>query len=148
MAKAMVIRTSGLVEAVSFPETANARDKLDWYYKVLGCDIIDVARPYGLEKDAKATGLKHLVGKYCMIVDDEGLLKEDFEVNVIASLLYGYDDHGQPLAGDVLVCKNEMTDEGMDSVGMDDADLRMLFDAISRLVAKHNKKVSEQDGRY
>lgn len=48
----------------------------------------------------------------CMIVDDEGLLK-DKPINHIASIWYGY-----PIVGDVVICKEGWTPEGNDLVDM------------------------------
>jgi len=46
-------------------------------------------------------------GKWILIADEEGLLKEA-PLNVIASLLNGMQYHGQPIVGTVLVCPSEM----------------------------------------
>jgi hypothetical protein len=76
---------------------------LDFYYKLLGCDTIDIVRT--------------IDEKLSLVVDDEGLLKENPQPNIPASLMYGWLEHGQPLVGNALLCEREYTDEGVDTVG-------------------------------
>lgn len=131
------IRANGMADIVDFPEN----DKLDWYYKMIGCDCIDIVTPYGVDNIAKMYDLKSIIGKFCLIVDDEGLLKENPEVNPIASLMYGIDDHGQALFGNVLVGVNKPTEDGIETVGMTDNELMLLQVCINSLIDRHNEKV-------
>ena len=137
--KGLLIRADGIAEAVDFP----VEDKLNWYYEKLGCDYIDIVHPYGIDEIAETYNLKSLLGKFCIICDDEALLKAEPKVNVIASLLYGVDDHGQPLCGDVLIAKDEETEDGIECVGLDDAEMMLLQVCINSLIEKHNEKVRE-----
>lgn len=139
--KALVIRANGMAEYVEFPK--KGEDKLRWYYETLGIGCIDIVRPHGLEEVAETYGLKSLLGKFSLVVDDEALLKEKPQLNVIASLLYGVDKHGQPLFGDVMVVKDEVTEEGIDSVGMSDGEAMLLQTSINSLIDMHNMKIKE-----
>lgn len=138
--KGLLIKPSGLTEEVEFA----TKDKLPWYYEKLECGWIDIVDAYGVNHVAETYGLKSLLNKYCMVVDDESLLKADPQVNYIASLLYGADTHGQPLFGTVLVGKNEVTDDGIDTVGLDENEMMMLYAAINSLIARHNELVSKK----
>lgn len=129
------------IDVVNFT-ASNVEEKLGRYYELIGCDCIDIVTPYGLEDIAKAAGLSHLVGKFCMVVDDEALLKENPKVNAMASLLYGVDLHGQPLCGSVLVAKNQATDDGIETVGLNQLDIMQVQSVINALVAVHNEKVA------
>lgn len=135
----LLISPNGVAEVVEFPES----DKLDWYYEQLDCSCIDIVRPYGLEHVAKTYNLESLLDKFCIVCDDEALLKEKPEINPIASLLYGCDQHGQPLFGKVLIGADKVTDEGIETVGFDDEDLMLLQASINSLIAMHNEKVKE-----
>lgn len=135
--KALLINPTGLIEIVEFPE----KDKLDWYYKMLDCSCIDIVNPYGIDEVVETYDLKGLKGKFCLICDDEGLLKEDPQMNPIASLLYGMDVHNGVLCGKVLVACNEYTDDGIDSVGMTENDVFLIRAAINSLIEFHNEKV-------
>lgn len=77
--------------------------KLDYYYKAIDCDTIDIVH----------TSMKDT----CLVVDDEALFKEENEINVIASLLYGIRTHGQPIVGKALLTAEEYTSEGIECVG-------------------------------
>lgn len=140
--KAVVFKANGLAMVVDFPE---GEDKLHWYYDTIGCRCIDIVKPYGLEQVAKMYDLKAYLDKFSMVVDDEGLLVDEPQVNVVASLLYGADDHGQVLCGDVLIVKDEETEEGIDSVGLNDAEVNMLFAAVNSLIEMHNEKVKADE---
>lgn len=118
-------------------------DKLDWYYEQIECDCIDIVDPHGVNKVAKEHDLKAVIGKFCLICDDDGLLKEDPKVNPIASLLYGVDDHGQALFGKVLVAKNHVTEDGIETVGLSDHDVMLLQVCINTLIDMHNEKIKE-----
>ena len=72
------------------------RPELEYYYKVIGCRTVDFVSAYALEG---VEGLENID----LIVDDEGLFSEQPKVNIIASLLYGYKQHGQPIVGNALV---------------------------------------------
>lgn len=132
--EAMLIHPSGLVNLVEFPEA----ERLPWYYEQLDCDCVDVVSPYGIETIAEEHELEAFVGRFCLICDDEALLKESPHVNPIASLLYGVMDHGQPLCGKVLVAKNLETDDGIETVGMTKQDVMLVRAAINSLIEMHN----------
>lgn len=71
---------------------------------------------------------KHLERPYCLICNEEGLLKE-LPVNPIASWLYGIQEHGQPIVGTVVLMK----DEAQDIVGLSGEDMDKLVVMLSKL---------------
>lgn len=142
MAKGLLINPNGIAEVMDFPE----KDKLEWYYEMVDCRCIDIVNAYGLEDIAKEYKLESLLGKFCIVVDDEGLLKEKPEINVIASLIYGCDQHGQAIVGNALIAKNEVTEDGIETVGMTDADVLLLQAGINALISRHNERVASNDG--
>ncbi len=95
---------------------------LDFYYKAIGCSTIDIVPAYGLKGK---TGNLNL----CLVVDDEGLLCGK-PVNYPASILYGTREHGQPLVGDVLVCKDVETPEGINTEGFTVKEVEMVWAII------------------
>ena len=105
---------------------------LDFYYQNLDCDTIDIVEAHGL---AEFPELKNL----CLVCDDEGIFN-CCKLNGIASLLYGFMEHGQPLVGHVMVCKSEYTDDGIETVGMTDDDLKALYVAIEKLVHEYTNR--------
>ena len=106
--------------------------ELETYYKNLDCDCIDIVEPYGLDEEERE--------KYCLIVDDEALVKENPQINFFGSLLYGVLDHKQPLAGKVLVGKNKYTEDGLCTVGLEEKDVRYILDSLENLRKELIKK--------
>lgn len=106
--------------------------ELETYYKNLDCDCIDIVEPYGLDEEGRE--------KYCLIVDDEALFKENPQINFFGSLLYGVLDHKQPLAGKVLVGKNKYTEDGLCTVGLEEEDVRYILDSLENLRKELIKK--------
>ena len=82
----VLLPADGLPKVVEF----KGKDNLNFFYDELDCEFIDIVN----------TTMKDV----CLVVDDEGLLKEAPKVNVIASLLYGVQQHGQPIVGDAMLC--------------------------------------------
>ena len=102
MKKIIKVSTNGLVDVLDAPESFDCR----WLAKQIGCEWIEVVRPS-----------ERLEEGYVMIVDEEGLLKENC-LNVAGSWLYGTDDHGEPIVGDLLIMKEEYGEDGPDLAGM------------------------------
>lgn len=77
-------------------------------YKSVGDVVggwIEVVHPRGLEDP------------FCFICNEEGLLR-DLPLNAIGSLWYGTLQHGHPIAGNIVVMKDGITEEGPDIVGL------------------------------
>ena len=125
-------------EVIDFPTGSGSN--LDFYYKQIGCDCIDIVHTYALEE----LGVRGSVGEFCMVIDDEGLLKDNPVLNPIASLLYGCDLHGQPIAGNVLICQNRETPVGIETVGLTDYDVYQFHTYLGEIIKKHNERVKER----
>lgn len=76
---------------------------------------IEVVHPRGLENP------------FCFICNEEGLLL-DLPLNAIGSLWYGTLQHGQPIAGNIVVMKEGITEEGPDIVGLMPEEIRKIKD--------------------
>lgn len=82
-------------------------------YKTVGEAVggwIEIVHPKGLPRPL------------CFICNEEGLLK-DLPMNAVGSLWYGTLQHGCPIAGNIVVMKEGMTDDGPDIVGLTDGDI-------------------------
>ena len=74
---------SALIIKVKYGATTISRvpfekGTLDYYYKEIGCDTIDIVHAYGVSIDAD------------IIIDDNGLFSDNPEINPMASIAYGY----------------------------------------------------------
>ena len=100
MKYAVKLMTDGSSQILSIPDHCD----FTWYAQEIGCEWIEIVRPRN--------------SKYVLIVDEEGLLKDN-KMNPHASAIYGFLKHGQPIAGDALILKEEMGDEGPELTGVD-----------------------------
>lgn len=122
--KKLLLLTEGPFLNISDVEVGEEIE-LETYYKNLDCDCIDIVEPYGLDEDGRR--------KYCLIVDDEALLKENPQINFFGSLLYGVLEHKQPLAGKVLVGKNKYTEDGICTTGLEDEDIKYILESLEKI---------------
>lgn len=87
---------------------------------------------------------KRLKRPYCMIVNDEGLLR-NLPLNAFGSLLYGTDYHGVPIVGDIVLIKEGINSNGeCDLVGLDEQDIQNLGAMVSAMSSGAVKWESEE----
>lgn len=103
MRKAILLHPNYKVEVIDFV------GELDWYYKHLDCDLIELV----------------YVGEYALVLDEEGLLKQSPEINVMASLIYG-----SPLYGKVMVVK----DDEPDLIGLNEEEFNEFNNKVLNLL--------------
>ena len=115
VSRAMKIAHNGIISAFEVTEPT-----LKCYQNAVG-GYIEIVRPRGLPRP------------YVMLVDDEGWIKEK-PLNIIASLIYGYNEHKQPIAGDVLIIKDGVDKDGEhDILPLDANEYKKLIDIIKSL---------------
>lgn len=68
-----------------------------------------------------------------MLVDEMGLYKDDKQLNLLASYLYGADIHHGVIVGDVIFAQEVVTPEGPDLDGLDEEVRKRLEKALKRL---------------
>lgn len=107
--KGIVITTGNEISVKDFGEPL---------YKTVGAAVgglIEIVRPRGLKRP------------FCMIVNDEGLIR-NLPINPIGSLLYQSHKHGQPIAGDIVIMK----ENECDITGLEDAEISQIKDLIRK----------------
>ena len=88
---------------------------------------------------------KRLEYPYCMVVNEEGVLKK-LPVNSFGSFLYGTDTHGWPIAGDAVLMKEGYNSDGeLDILGLDEQDIKHLCDMVSSVSSGDIKLEQEDD---
>ena len=93
---------------ITTADEVSVRDFAEPFHESLGAVVggyIDIVHPQGLQSP------------YCMIVNEEGLLKK-LPFNRAGSLLYGTQFHGLPIVGDIVIMADGWTPEGPDIVGI------------------------------
>lgn len=121
MEKLILVKPNDVMRLLDFD--SNSDDNLDFYYKHIECDLIDIVQPYAVREELdKCNDL-------ILIVDDEGAIKNNPKLNVFASLVCG-----QPIYGNVLVAKEQARDDGLYTVGLNMQDVKEFENALSRLI--------------
>ena len=139
--KALKLHTNGLVMPVEL-DLVNYKHTYQAMNAAIGSHLVDIIHAVNLPDH------------YCLVVDDEGLLADKPVVNVVASYLYGTADHGQPLCGDVLIMKDKWSDDGLETVGLDDSDFDVIRsiifadDAVDGFDQVINKLIEITGGRF
>lgn len=72
---------------------------------------------------------RRLPHPYCMMVDEEGLLK-GLPVNTLGSYLYQTDLHGSAIVGDIIILKDGYFAGERDTVGLTEEEARTLADSF------------------
>lgn len=72
----------------------------------------------------------------CMIVNEEGLLL-DLPVNPVGCVLYGTEEHGHPIVGDLVILAEGWTEEGPDLASLTEKQTAALTRWLDRLGVRH-----------
>jgi hypothetical protein len=78
---------------------------------------------------------KRLPKPYCMIVDEEGLLKE-LELNPLGCYLYETDIHRQPIVGDIIIMREKFTLDGIALDGLHESDIDSIMREIGGILER------------
>lgn len=123
--KGIVITTKYEMRVQEFSEPA---------YKSIGEAVggwIEIVRPVRLKRP------------YCMVVNEKGLLR-NLPMNVFGSYLYGTDNHGSPIAGDIVLLKEGISSDGeRDLLGLTEQDIKYLCDMVSAVSGGEIKRQQE-----
>lgn len=92
---------------------------LMFYYSMIGCRSIEIVRPFRYDE------IKYTKARQIMVIDEEGRLRNNPRMNVIASLIAG-----QPLYGNVLIAKEDMRNGEPDICGYDRPSAEGIITAI------------------
>ena len=91
---------------------------------------IEIVRPKGLPHP------------YCMIVDEEGRLKNKL-INEIGSVLYQTHMHSEPIVGDVAIVKEVDTEDGPDLCGLSESEVNYVLQIIERLCTERSLNAND-----
>ena len=68
---------------------------------------------------------------YCMVVNEEGLLR-NLPMNAFGSYLYGTDKHGSQIVGDIVLLREGINRDGeYDLLGLTEQDIEYLCNMVS-----------------
>lgn len=72
----------------------------------------------------------------CMLVDEEGLSKEETAPNPIGSYLYETDRHGAPIMGNILLVGERWENEGISLCGIPEGVFETLYQRVEWFAGK------------
>ena len=105
MSKYVVLKNDGKVEVKEFEQKLGLETMYDW----IDCELIEIGQ--SVINDKMDCNVK-------LVFDEEFLLKNEPQVNKIASLLFGYGIlHDEVLCGNVLIAKDILNEEGEQELG-------------------------------
>lgn len=70
-----------------------------------------------------------------MLADEEGYYN-DVECNLVGSYLYGSDEHGCPILGNILIVGKTYVNDGIDFCGISEGQFALLFPKLEELTKK------------
>ncbi len=119
MSKYVLLKNDGNVEVKELEEKLELETMYDW----IGCDFIEIGQ--SIINDKMDCSVK-------LVFDEEFLLKNEPQVNKIASLLFGYGIlHDEVLCGNVLIAKDVLNEEGEPELsGFNDGEIKKLESII------------------
>lgn len=119
MSKYVLLKNDGNVEVKELEEKLELETMYDW----IGCDFIEIGQ--SIINDKMDCSVK-------LVFDEEFLLKNEPQVNKIASLLFGYCIlHDEVLCGNVLIAKDVLNEEGEPELsGFNDGEIKKLESII------------------
>ena len=88
---------------------------LDFIYRNVECSFYEEVHACGLKEG------------YFLAVNEEGLFAEKPFINPIASWLYGFHEHGQPIVGNALIMKIVYTEDGPDTGFLEEHEADLLI---------------------
>ena len=144
MKKLVKLAADGTVSVHDYPE-GGYRETHPVLTLLIGskCTTIQRVRPAYLYTDMG--GVVEMVdpfegeGMVSMLVDEAGLY-HDLPVNNVASLLYGFFDHGHPIVGNVLFVGEGIVGGDLDFCGIPDEQVEVLTDFLNT-ISSHFRKV-------
>ena len=122
MKTALLITTNDEFKEIEF------ENSLDFFYKNIGCDLIEIVPLRALEE------VSDEFEKLIMVVDEEGLLKDEPKLNIYASVFYG-----SMIYGNVII----VNDGGDDFEGMTREDHDRLATGIAILLNQLERQYHE-----
>ena len=119
MSKYVLLKNDGNVEVKELEEKLELETMYDW----IGCDFIEIGQ--SIINDKMDCSVK-------LVFDEDFLLKNEPQVNKIASLLFGYGIlHDEVLCGNVLIAKDVLNEEGEPELsGFNDGEIKKLESII------------------
>ena len=109
---ALKLKIDGQIELIEMPKDPH----YTWYPSQIGCEWMEIVRPIN--------------SPYTLVIDEEGLLKEEHFINPHASVMYGFLKHRQPIVGEALLLIEKPSPEGPELTGFTKEEALCIKDGL------------------
>lgn len=123
-------------QRVEVRQIAEGVDKLAALYEMIDTDIVERVRPM------------YLPEPYVMMIDENGLLRDNPVMNPVGSLLYGAYEHGNPIVGNIVFIRQDYGPEGPDLFWMTEDEAQKFASGIldSAMTEAARAALKKQEG--
>ena len=146
--KIIKVDTDNKTEVIDFPE-GTIREELEALTGMIGpeCDLVEHVRPIKLYTvfGAPSSPNRNKSSAVSMLVDEEGILN-GLPLNHFGSWLYGTEEHGHPIVGNILFVGEYDTGDGYSFCGLSDEMMDKLLPQIRGVADMINTLISEGGG--
>ena len=135
MKKMVLVTTDCEVSVIDFPveKSGDYMEELRGFYKAINCDCIEVVHARYLNP------MMNEKNKLVMVVDEEGFINAK-KFNIVGSLFYGSQEHGQPIVGDILIMTEENSFDGPNLAGLEEDRAEAVAAQIRAIIDNFNLK--------
>lgn len=148
MSKIIKVSTDLEVTVHDFPQ-GNMREQNRALYELIGngCDMIEHVMPVRLYNELGHSNHVKRSNSKCvsMLIDEEGLLKDN-EANLIGSYLYGVDQHGQWIVGNILFVTDVYEVDGISFTGIEPETFEKLHEQLKNMAVAMKATVQSMKG--
>lgn len=116
-----------------------AKAALSW--EIFSLAFMELCKELGHSNHVKRSNSKCV----SMLIDEEGLLKDN-EVNLIGSYLYGVDQHGQRIVGNVLFVTDVYEGDGISFTGIEPETFEKLHEQLKNMAVDMKATVQSMKG--
>lgn len=148
MSKIIKVSTDLKITVHDFPQGSIGEQNRALYELIgNGCDMIEHVMPVRLYNELGHSNHVKRNDSKCvsMLIDEEGLLKEN-KVNLIASYLYGADQHGQHIVGNVLFVTDAYEGDGISFTGIEPETFEKLHEQLKNMAQAMKATVRSMKG--
>lgn len=136
--KIIKVSTDNVVSVHDYPE-GSFREQNAVLVELIGngCEMLECVRPKRLYEKLRFQCQPTINEgeSVTMLVDEEGLLKDEIVVNPIGRYLYEIDKHGYPIAGNILFVGEQMSGDDILYCGLSDTNFLRLKYCLDKMVS-------------
>ena len=145
--KIIRISTDNEISVHDFPK-GTLQVQNEWLRGLIGprCELYEHVLPKRLYTEfGVPNGIMREKGGFVgMLVDGDGII-HGLEPNLVGSYLYGTDEHGHPIVGNILLIGERLAGGGVEFCGISDSRFGLLYPRIAEMTEKARETYGNQN---